>query len=187
MLFFLVSCKTETKNLISLKAFSTFSYRVSHNDWKLFSFTWQFASDSVIMLQTDSTFKFTYSKTEMSTSLRDTLRTLFTKMEFGSLINNKTYAGHDFLYCGNDYGFIDSSGNAVAFIPNNIKPIQKTSLRELEKILFSLNGAATKDTLAVYNSFSQILKAYSKAGAPPPPRMNTTIKFKPPVINVKTK
>jgi len=187
----IVSCDNKPKKLLTndIKAFSLFRGGQAKDDSlpSVIAFTILFDKDCVIVTETKNFKILSCKKVLLGDSLIDTLNTIIADLNFKSINGKKTLDSMSGLYCGLDYGFVESSGRVDFFLPAGLTKKQVVALEQMENKVFELNDLKSKrtnDTLQILKITKGIVDKYRLACPPP---IYETVKFVPPIIKDEKK
>ena len=150
----IASCTSNKKKekVISgqIKAFSAYMFRCNKHDnkysWHCIANTFLFDKNSLIILKTDSNYKWRISKSTLNINQIDSINNYIEKLKFNSLIGNNSvlslFNAH-VPYCGFDFGFIDSIGIPEIYVPHNEIEYTENLSNNFFKYLYNIKGITT--------------------------------------------
>jgi hypothetical protein len=177
---FLFSCQEKVQDEIKIdpgvKCLSAFMFRSGGDTIRDFFFTtFLFKKDSVLILKPDSLAHWKVRVVHLDSAGITTLNKVMKTIEFKSYLNNticKQVRESRTMYCGSDFGFIDSSGNVETFIPFE----KHKSMDSIFSYLRNKQSEATNDTSEIMNAMQSIKRKYLKDCPPIPVMKSNTSK-----------
>ena len=143
-----------------------------------------FTEDRLTILSTNKKHTWDIYKVKLTSNQIDSINSYISEIDFKRLIGNKSIDSSfkcGDLYCGAYYGFVDSIDRPEVYIPYRGEAYCKKATQNLKDFLFNINGLKTVDTTEVIRQTFLIKDKYESV-APPPPIIDKTAKFVPPII-----